>query len=886
MALAPGTRLGPYEILAPLGAGGMGEVYRAHDTRLGRHVAIKVLPEHTADDPSLRSRFQREAHAASALNHPNICTIHDLGEHERRLYIAMELLEGKTLRDWLHPKSPSVGQVLDFGIEISDALDAAHAKGIVHRDLKPSNFFITDRGHAKVLDFGLAMVSARRRVQAQGASTIASAETEEEHLTSPGITMGTVAYMSPEQARGEPLDARTDLFSLGAVLYEMASGRRAFPGDTTAVIFDGILNRTPEPLLARNPVLPAQLDAILGKALEKDRELRYQTAGELRADLKRLKRDLESARVRAAGGGEPRAGVKPKQRITRRAALVGAGAVLVAALAMVLVRMGALHTLIVPPTWRQLTFTGTSRTAALSPDGTTIAYVRAQAGGPSHLVVQDVDGERASEIARFADVGFGLPATLRWSPDGNELLFSGVLDSVPSSGLLPRTGGQPRRLRGGILALSPDGSTVASARWVNEKRIELYSSGGRDISSILLTPKFIWLLALDWAPDGNQLLFLVSDQSRYSLWTVRRDGTNQRKVYEDSVKLECPRWAPKGGSIYCLRSQGQRTQLLKIYVSADGGPSRKRPHVLLSEPELESPIAVSRDGRRLVCTRAVTYSNMWWWPRGTRTGASVTKPRELTHGTAKISDVVLSPDGTQVAYLTDRSGVKNIHVFSLLDTTDVQLTFMRRDVTGCAWSSDGWHIAFTALDEDTLRVCTILGKGGTPRVFKHSHVSETGYVTWSPGQTILYQTPGNRNFNLLDPVTESERPLVPNDSIGWTFNATWSPDKKHVALTWGREGDQSVWVVSTADTVQQRLFRRWDAMPWIWNGSGTGVFTRIGDSILRVSYPKGDTTTVVQLPPGEIPAADITPDLKTMVYTISETRSDVWLVENFDPEVK
>jgi Tol biopolymer transport system component len=799
----------------------------------------------------------------------------------------MELLEGKTLRDWLHAKSPSVGQVLDFGIEISDALDVAHAKGIVHRDLKPSNFFVTDRGHAKVLDFGLAMMSARGRVQSPGASTLASAETEEEHLTSPGITMGTVAYMSPEQARGEPLDARTDLFSLGTVLYEMASGRRAFPGDTTAVIFDGILNRTPEPLLARNPVLPAQLDAIIGKALEKDRELRYQTAGELRADLKRLKRDLESTRVRAAGPLESRAGVRPKRRITRRAALVGAGTVLVAAFAMVLVRMGALPTLIAPPTWRQLTFTGTSMTAALSPDGTAIAYVRAQTDGPSHLVVQDIDGERGVEIARFTGDDFGLPPTLRWSPAGNELLFSGILDSRRSSGLLPRTGGPPRRLRfAGILSLSPDGSTVAAVRWVNEKKIEFYSAVGTDTSSILLTPKFMWLHALDWSPDGKELLFLVSDQSRHSLWTVSRDGTNQRKAYEDSVTLESPRWAPQGSSIYCLRSQGQRKQLLKIYVSVDGGPSRKPPRVLLSEPELESPITVSRDGRRLVCTRATSYSNMWWWPRGMRTGVSVAQPRQLTRGTAVISDVVLSPDGTQVAYLTGRSGVRNVHIFSLLDTADVQLTFMRRDVEGCAWSSDGWHIAFTAWDEDTLRVCTILGRGGTPRVFKHSHVSESGYVTWSPGRAILYQTPGNRNFNLLDPVTESERPLVPNDSVGWMFFATWSPDKKHVALTWGRRTGQSLWVVSTTDTVQQRLFPRWDAIPWTWNDSGTGILMRIGNSILRVSYPTGDTTTVVQLPPGGIPAADVTPDLKTVVYTISETKSDVWLVENFDPEVK
>jgi len=869
-----------YRLLEELGRGGMGVVHRADDTRLGRQVALKFLPEHLAHDPVAMERFRRESRAASALNHPNICTIHDIGDHEGRSFIAMELLEGETLRDRVRSKPITVDQILDLGIEITDALDAAHANGIVHRDIKPSNIFVTDRGHAKVMDFGLATMAARGHSPTPGALSVTGTQTEEEHLTSPGLALGTVAYMSPEQARGEPLDARTDLFSLGAVLYEIASGHRAFPGDTSAVIFDGILNRTPAPLATRNPVHPPQLDAILGKALEKDRELRYQTAGELRSDLKRLKRDLDSARVHAVGGGVASSGAKPRRRTLRWVAIGGAATIFAAAVVVVLLRVGVRPAQRTPPEWRQLTFTGISTTPTLSPDGAAIAYVRAQTSGPTSLVVQDIDGERALELSRVGRV-----ETLRWSPVGNELLLSLWNDSMWVSGLLPRMGGTLRRFRySGHLALSPDGSTVARVR-ITDKRIMLYSAVGTDTSTILLAHRFIWMRDLDWSPDGKMLLYAVSDPARHSIWTVRRDGTNQQKVYEDSATLASPRWAPQGGAIYCIRSLGRKAELLKIYVSPNGAPARKSPRVLLSEPELTAPFAISQGGRRLVCTRTARHSNIWWWPRGTRTRGSEAQPRELTHGTALISDVVLSPDGTRVAYLSNQSGVQNVHVLTLRDTTDVQLTFMRRDVMLCDWSSDGRRIAFTAWDGDTLRVWTVPAGGGTPKVFKRSYVSEPGYVTWSPGREILYQIPGNRNFSLLDPATEAERPLVPNDSVGWMFSASWSPDQEHVAVRWNRRPGGSLWVVSTADTVQRRLFPS-DVSPWTWEDSGAGILAPMGDSVVRISYPTGDTTTVARFPAGRIEASDFTPDLRTMVYTILERKSDIWLVENFDPEVK
>jgi serine/threonine protein kinase len=375
-----GQTISHYLVGERLGGGGMGVVYKAEDLKLGRFVALKFLSEDLARDPRALERLQREARAASALNHPNICTIFETDESEGRAFIAMELLEGETLRQKIGGHAIPLADILDLGVQIADALDAAHSQNILHRDIKPDNIFVTRRGQAKVLDFGLATLTPERGRRAVTAGATMSGD---ELLTSPGMALGTAAYMSPEQVRGEELDARSDLFSLGTVFYEMATGRQAFSGNTSGVLFEAILNRTPAPASRINPDLPPELESILHKSLEKDRDVRYQTAADLRGDLKRLKRDTESGRSASFASAASTANVaaveiaaNKRARRPFRPLVIGLAAALALIVAVVMFRSREPG---IPKAsdWVQLThFTDAVSSPAFSPDGRMLAFLR------------------------------------------------------------------------------------------------------------------------------------------------------------------------------------------------------------------------------------------------------------------------------------------------------------------------------------------------------------------------------------------------------------------------------------------------------------------------------------------------------------------------------
>jgi serine/threonine protein kinase len=690
-----GETITHYRILEVLGVGGMGQVFRAEDTRLGRQVALKFLSESLLKDPAALERFRREAKAASSLSHPGICTIYDIGENNGQPFLVMELIEGQTLRERAGGRPLSLDLLIDFGTQISDALDAAHSSGIVHRDIKPANIFITSRNLAKILDFGLAKQSVSRRIaEGVGAGNISSLPTTDNLLlTSPGATLGTIAYMSPEQARGEDLDARTDLFSLGAVLYEMATGRRAFEGATSAVIFDAILNRNPVAPSSLNPELPLKFEEIIAKSLEKSRDLRYQTAAELCTDLKRLKRDTDSSRSGAASGaaaasnsnlpsGTARVTAQPASSpgfpqpaavsLIRPARwrwifsliigflLAAAGAFLGLNLHN---RYGHHETAdFMRMTITPVTSSGNVQAPAISADGKWLAYVQSEKGQSSVSVRQLATGS----MARVAPPSSKMVSSLSFSPDGNYVYFVERDPNSDHSALfqLPSLGGAPRQVLFDVdspISFSPDAKQLAFIRQSPESMMSALMVANADGSAERKLAALNFPLAFSsggpgWSPDGKRIAVQRTsneDPDEYVLETVSVDSGAEKRIgtalWSDSAQLA---WLRDGTGILFTLPNSKSSFNAQLWEVAYPAGNTLR---ITNDLNYYAGASITGDDVTLATNQLSFSSSLSIAPAGS---AGLSEPRQITSGVGRSDGLAgIAWTSSRIFYTYYASGV-------------------------------------------------------------------------------------------------------------------------------------------------------------------------------------------------------------------------------------
>jgi serine/threonine protein kinase len=833
-----GKTISHYRILEKLGGGGMGVVYKAEDTKLGRLVALKFLVgEHLHGaparegregpplrlDPVALERFKREARAASALNHPNICTIHDIDEYEGQPFIAMELLEGQTLKHLVdvgargarptgqgERRSPlPIDTLLDLAIQIADALDAAHAKGIVHRDIKPANIFVTNRGQAKVLDFGLAKLvvapgfSPASAALKGGATEAPTASLDEQHLTSPGGVMGTVAYMSPEQARGEDLDARTDLFSFGAVLYEMATGKQPFAGNTTAVIFTAILTQAPTSPVGLNPDLPPELERIINKALEKDRDLRSQSASEMRADLKRLKRDTESGRTVGARHGVP---------LPRRWAAVGLAALaLVATAVLVAFNVGGLRDRLLPkaaPVQRaltQLTFDpGLQSGPTFSPDGQFIAYSSDRSGN-FDIWAQQVSGGNPVQVTNNPAHDWQPD----WSPDGKLIVFRSERDG---GGLfvVPALGGNERKVSsfGYRPRWSPDGSQILFSSSLLQGASEppgLFMVGldGNPPQSVLAERlrEFKWVRSVAWYPDGQRVSFEGWHRGvGPGFWTVplgegkpvKLRFTPELEKQFDTTRLTSNAylWGPSRRSLYLeVVVRGVRN-LWKVTVDPQTFRVVAQAERLTTGPGPDTEMALSKDGKMLAFTARLERTRIRSLPFDAARGKILGEGQPISAAGVDASYPALSRDGKKLAFVAHRADKWELWEKSLTDGRETLLAADESRRRAPRWSRDGTRLVYDRWDPKGQEWAVVLPSGGgieQPLNPPASYDAAAFATDWSPdGKWLLGGT--TRAMVCLLPLSAAPhaetqaRVLVASHPKYNFWQGNYSPDGHWIAV--------------------------------------------------------------------------------------------------------
>jgi serine/threonine protein kinase len=871
-----GETISHYRVIEKLGGGGMGVVYKAEDTRLGRFVALKFLPDEIGRQLPVLDRFRREARAASALNHPNICTIYDVGEEDGRAYLAMEYLEGQTLKHRIDGKPLPIDFVLDLGIQIADALDAAHGKGIVHRDIKPANIFITKTRQVKLLDFGLAKIDHRRDLNAT------AAEETLKDLTSPGSALGTVAYMSPEQARGEELDGRTDLFSLGATLYETTTGKQAFDGNTSAVIFESILNRNPPPANQLNPNLPPQFERILDRSLEKDRDLRYQSAAEMRAEMKILKRTLDSQRT-ATAHASPQSGSavaapaapaiptkEPAAGGLRPYAILALASVLLAGLAAGWF-LHALNNRTEPAIYQQLTFRrGSVRSARFTPNGQSVVYGAAWEGKPTELFITSPESPQSRSLERHGEELMSISST------GDIALLTNVnvTGTYTQSGTLARmpiNGGDPREILEGVqwADWSPDGKQMAIVRDMGGKNRLEFPIG----KVIHETPG--WISHPRVSPDGTKVAFLehpqVGDDSG-GVHVIDLEGKD-KDLADDFLSVEGLAWAPGGKEIWFAASttggnarsldavtlSGHRRIVTRVPAALQLEDIWQDGKVLLSRQswrrelsgltagmtkeqdfswlDYSFPAELSSDGKRLLFDEEGS---------GGGAGYSVYLRKTAEDSAVRLGDgesVTLSPDGKWVLALTMSSPAQLILLPSGAGDAQ-QITHDGLYHSWARWLPDSQGIVFTAKQE---------GHGARIYLQKSITAAATPVSPEGIDPLVLALSPDGSQVAGIGP-----------DGKAYLYSLTGAPTKSVPGLL---PSEQPIeW---SADSKSLYVYR-----PGEFPAKVSQLDLTTGTRTLWRSLAPADPAGVSQIGP-----IVMTPDGASYIYGYHRTLSDLYLVE-------